>query len=73
MSQEAAVAETCSTKGCDREARCAVRTTRPTRADVRVTLYTDNRVAPKTACRHCQEHGLELLVGLAKVLVDGDA
>lgn len=70
--------ETCSwgsaglVEPCPRPARAAIRTTRPTRADVRVTVYTDNRVAPKTASRYCHQHAQWLLRDLLGALVDGD-
>lgn len=63
---------TCTDKDCERPARCAIRTTRPTRGDIRVTLYADDRTAPKTSPRYCHEHGVALVTGLARTLVDGD-
>lgn len=64
--------EPCSVEDCQRDARCGIRTTRPSRADVRVTLYTDNRVAPKTAQRYCHRHGLQVLADLVAALIDRD-
>jgi len=62
----------CGEKDCKRPARAAFRITRPTRADVRVTVYTDDRSAPKTASRACKECMLKLAGQLLTVLIDGD-
>lgn len=62
----------CFYEGCGRPTRAAIRTTRPSRADMRVTLYTDDRTAPGTATGYCREHVLAMLHDLAEVLVDGD-
>ncbi len=62
----------CSDKECERPARCAIRTTRPSRADIRVTLYADDRTAPKTALRYCHEHGVSTITALTRTVVDGD-
>jgi hypothetical protein len=50
----------------------AVRTTRPTRGDLRVTVYADDRTAPKTAPRYCKSHGLETVAELLSVTVGAD-
>jgi len=51
----------------------AVRTTRPNRADVRGTIFTDDRAAPKTGpSRYCHTHGAQLVADLIKTLVHGD-
>lgn len=63
---------TCSVEECKRPARCAIRTTRPKRGDLRVTLYADDRVAPKTALRYCHEHGVAVTTALARTVVEGD-
>lgn len=57
---------------CERPARAAIRVTRPSRADLRITLYADDRVAPKTAIRYCHEHTVATLTALARTVVDGD-
>lgn len=62
----------CGDSRCSKPARCAIRTTRPTRADMRVTIYADDRVAPKSATPYCHEHGVHLAKELTEVLVDGD-
>lgn len=64
--------EICITKDCGKPARCAIRTTRPSRPDIRVTIYTDNRHAPKSASRYCQGCAIPLASGLVQALVDGD-
>lgn len=63
---------TCSDKDCERPARCAIRTTLPSLADLRVTLYANDRVAPKTALRYCHEHGVATMTALTRTVVDGD-
>lgn len=62
----------CSDKGCEREARVALRTTRPTRPDLRTLIYWDDRVAPKTAARYCREHGIATIKALSETLIDQD-
>lgn len=66
------IVEHCTSPGCARDARAAVRTTRSARDDIRVTLHPDNRTAPKAAGRYCYEHTLALLADLTKVLVSPD-
>lgn len=55
----------CKTEGCNRPATVALRTTRPTRGDLRTTIYFDERTAPKAATRYCTPHG----AGLAAELI----
>lgn len=58
---------TCTSPGCDFPASVAVRTTRPSPADIRSTVYYTPEVAPRTAqryCRSCAEHLLAELVTL---------
>lgn len=62
----------CTSPGCERPARAAVRTTRPKRDDLRVLLYADDRTAPKTAQRYCHEHTAQLMADLVTALVDVD-
>lgn len=62
----------CHDDGCTRAARMAVRITRTSRPDVRVTVYADDRTAPAVALRYCQRHGQEFVAGVINVLVDGD-
>lgn len=62
----------CGTPDCPRPPRAAVRTTRPSRADVRVTLYTDDRAAPATASRYCHQCVRALVGSLVDTLVDLD-
>lgn len=50
----------------------AVRTTRPSREDLRVTSYADDRSAPKAATRYCKEHGMATVRELLTVVVDSD-
>lgn len=66
--------ETCKNQGCERPARMAIRTRRPQRDNVIVTVWTDDRAAavPLTADKHCYQHGLELLQGLYRTLVNVD-
>lgn len=62
----------CSEPRCDRDARMAVGTARPSREDLRVTAYADDRTAPKTATRYCKEHGIATTRELLIVVVDAD-
>lgn len=62
----------CFDPRCEREARMAVRTTRPSREDLRVTSYADDRSAPKAATRYCKEHGMATVRELLTVVVDSD-
>lgn len=61
---------TCTYSRCDKPARVGIRTTRPTRPDLRTTVYWDERVAPKTASLYCKEHGSIVLIELASTLID---
>lgn len=65
------IMEHCQAKGCERPARCAIDTRRPTREKLMTTIYYDNRSAPKKAVRYCKQHGSETATGLM-ALVDGD-
>lgn len=65
-------ADLCHTSGCNRPARMAFRITRPTRADLRVLVYADDRVAPKTATRMCREHGIADVAGILQAVVHTD-
>ena len=60
----------CSDRRCNEPARVGVRTTRPTRPDLRTTIYWDERVAPATASLYCKEHGKHVLAELANTLID---
>lgn len=60
----------CSRNGCDKEARVGIRTTRPSRADLKTMVYWDERVAPATADLLCKEHGVATLTSLANTLID---
>lgn len=68
--------DTCSNyvggKPCQRPARMAVRTTRPSRDDVRIAVFADDRVAPMSAMRYCKACGLAVLAELATIVVDSD-
>lgn len=64
--------EKCSDVQCSRPGRMALRTTRPSREDLRTTIFYDDRVAPKSAQTYCREHGTELLVSLVDTLVPED-
>lgn len=69
-------ADTCTSpvggSKCGQPARCAIRTTRPRRDDLRITYFSDNRTAPRSAQRYCRKHGIELLAGLAHATTDMD-
>jgi hypothetical protein len=39
---------------------------------MRITIYTDDRIAPKVASRYCHTHGRALVAELVDVLVDLD-
>jgi hypothetical protein len=60
-----ASAQQCVTNGCTREARAAVRVTRPN-LNMQITLFPDNRTAPKTAVRYCRT----CMTGLMRELID---
>lgn len=62
----------CSHPECGRSARMAIRTTRRSRDDLRVTAFPDDRAAPKVAQRYCKEHGLAALNEIVGLLVDSD-
>lgn len=62
---------TCQANGCNRPARCALHTRRPTRDKLTTTIYYDDRTAPKAAVRYCKEHGRETAHGLMQI-VDND-
>lgn len=62
----------CSESGCTRDARMALRTTRPTREDLRTVVFYDDRTAPRTALPYCAEHGLKTVEALLGVLVASD-
>jgi hypothetical protein len=59
-------------KVCGKQVRMAFRVTRPTRADIRLTVYTDDRVAPKTATRTCKQDGTRIISDMMAVLIDQD-
>lgn len=63
----------CTHPGCTKPARMAVRTTRPTREDLRSMIHFDDRAAPKTAQRYCKQHGTAVIAELIKALVSEDA
>lgn len=58
--------------GCSREARMAVRTTRPHRDNIRITIFADNRTAPLTATPYCHDCGASLVQSLLATVVDAD-
>lgn len=62
----------CSDRDCQREALMAIRTTRPTRAELKSTVWYEESAAPKAAERFCREHGAELIANLVCVLVPPD-
>lgn len=64
---------TCDDRQCERPARMAIKTARPTRAKMTSTIHWDDRTAPeKGYMRYCKEHGKALLASLADVLIDID-
>lgn len=50
----------------------ALRTTRPTREDLRTVVFYDDRTAPRTALPYCAKHGLKTVEALLYVLVTSD-
>lgn len=62
----------CAVDDCEREARMAIRTLRPTRPGLESRIYYDDRAAPKSATRYCKEHGQEVERGLSTMLVAAD-
>lgn len=63
----------CTHDPCNKPGRLALRTTRPTREDLRTMIYFDDRTAPKTAQPYCREHGAALVADLIQTLVAEDA
>ncbi len=67
-------AECCAEMGanvtCGKPARCGITSTRPTRGNIKSTMFYDEREAPKTASLYCKEHGIEVISALARVLID---
>lgn len=65
---------TCSLPYCDREARMAINTNRPTRDTLYSTVYYDDRdpKAPKKAVRYCKKHGAQTIADLVDTLVEDD-
>lgn len=63
---------TCETKGCEREARMAIDTSRPSRDVLKSVLYFDNRSAPRKAARYCKTCGAALAQDLVNALTDAD-
>lgn len=47
----------------------AFRVTRPTRADLRLTVWFDDRTAPKKATRECKEHGMRSVADILRTVV----
>ena len=72
MSEPTPAVATCSSEGCTRPARAAVRTMRPTRPDLHSTVFYDNRSAPKTALPYCRACTVELMISLCRTLIDAD-
>jgi hypothetical protein len=63
----------CKHRGCDKEARMALRTTRQAKSRELVTaIHFDDRSAPKAAEPYCKEHGLSLVIDLVKTFVEGN-
>lgn len=66
-----AIAPACETPDCTSEARVTIKTRRSNDREVMTTqVWWDERTGPKSAGRHCKEHGIELLGSLARVLID---
>ena len=65
----------CSTKGCENEARMALRTTRPTRGELKTVVWYDDRDdnVPKAASRLCKEHGAQTMKEMVDLLVGEDS
>ena len=63
----------CQQKDCTREARAALRTTRPRRTVVKtVVLYDDRFDVPNSYEKLCKQHTKATLLGLVDTLVDMD-
>lgn len=62
----------CSTEDCTNAARGAVRTTRPTRPNLKTLVWWDEREAPATAQVYCKKCMIRLLGSLADTLLDLD-
>lgn len=66
------MSEKCAGKDCPNQARCAIQTTRPTRPNLKTTLYYDDREAPKSVPRYCKACAIKLLPALCAI-IDNDA
>ena len=64
--------EKCHASGCDKPARMAIITNRPTREDLYSKVFYDNRdpKVPKKALHYCKKHGVATIAELAAVLTD---
>lgn len=60
----------CQHSGCDKPARVAIKTTRPTRENLNTKVWWDERVAPKSAQFFCKQDGVAALTSLANTLID---
>lgn len=60
----------CTARECDQPARCAIKIARPTRGNMYLTIYYDERTAPKTAKPYCKKHGVETVTDVSKTLID---
>ena len=67
--------EICSERDCTKPARMAMQTLCPTRDNVYLKVWTDERAdgVPAKAPRYCKAHGVAATTALLEVLVDGDA
>lgn len=63
------MSRTCDAERCDRIASMAVRVTRPSRPDLRITVYADVTVAPPRATPYCKEHGIGTATDLMRMVV----
>jgi hypothetical protein len=60
----------CSTKGCGKPARCAIKTARPKREKMYSVIHYDERTAPKSALPYCKPCAVALLKDLCDTLID---
>lgn len=64
----------CSARGCTKDARMAILTSRPTRDDLYSKVFYDDRdpMVPKKAQRYCKKCGIETITELSNTLVHSD-
>lgn len=58
----------CNLPYCSQPARIGIRTRRPTRDNLNITVYLNGRVAPKDAVAYCKRHGMDVIEGVYRLV-----